>query len=168
MKLLNLTFILGLALFIAACGTTAEPTNTDAAPGNTTAEKKDDAAPKDGTATSPVEIDAATPSEATKSFIKAYAAKDIEKMKKLFSKRTLAEMETDAKEQNKSLDAMLKEFTETPLPFKDEPVIRNEKIEGDKATLEVQTFEKDEEKWEKTNLVKEDGIWKLDFGNAPE
>jgi predicted lipid-binding transport protein (Tim44 family) len=164
MKNLKLTFIFCLAFFIAACGSAAEPAKPDAAPGNTTAEKKDVAAKKDDAAAGSDEIRAATPTEATKSFIRAYAAKDIGTMKKLFSKQTLADIEKDAKDQNKSVDDMLKEFTETPLPFKDDPVIRNEKIEGDKATLEVQTFEKDEEKWEKTNLVKEDGIWKLDFG----
>ena len=39
------------------------------------------------------------------------------------------------------------------------PEMRNEKIEGDKATLES----KSGEGWRKLSFTKEDGVWKADF-----
>lgn len=65
-----------------------------------------------------------------------------------------------AKQQKKEIDDVLKEFVEGDLPFENGvPEMRNEKIDGDTATIEV----KAEGKWDETPLVKEDGIWKIAF-----
>jgi hypothetical protein len=68
-------------------------------------------------------------------------------------------MEKAAKAQNKSVDDLLKASNDAaPPPATFET--RNEKIDGDKATLEVNQDGKG--RWQTVNFVKEDGSWKLD------
>ena len=90
----------------------------------------------------------------------AYAAvknKDVAAFKKVVTKKDLQDIEDEAKKAGKSSDDMLKEaMNAIPLPKSDES--KDEKIDGDKATLQVKN-EKDE--WETVNLVKEDGEWKM-------
>jgi hypothetical protein len=74
------------------------------------------------------------------------------------SKNTLDMLDKLAKGQNKSVDEMLKASHEAmppPATFD----TRNEKIDGDKATLEVNQDGKGN--WQTVNFVKEDGQWKL-------
>lgn len=79
-------------------------------------------------------------------------------MKLLLSRETMKMHEQEAKAQNVTIDDIVKRdtlFTEgqTTVEF------RNEKIEGDKATLEVKNpFGT----WETIPFVKEDGEWKID------
>lgn len=157
MKIVNLLFIIFLAIVIGACGAATEQKNVDPKPDTTTAEKKDETKPE----TKPETSDAATksPTEVVKAFIQAYKDKDVEGMKKIVSKKSLDEMEKSAKEGKMTLDEALKKFMEIDLPFKGDPEFRNEKIDGDKATVEIKV----EDKWEPTPLVKEDGQWKFDF-----
>ncbi len=151
-----------LAITIGACGTATEPAKTDNTANNASAEKKDETGKSDEAkktdSTSSAEVTASTPTEAIKGFVNAIRAKDVELVKKYLSKQSLNEMEEDSKKVNKPLDEMLQEFVKAPLPFEGDPEIRNEKIDGDKATLEV----KAEGNWEETKLVKEDGLWKID------
>ncbi len=100
----------------------------------------------------------ATPLETFKTYTKAFKAKDITTMKLLLSRETMKMHEQEAKAQNVTIDDIVKRdtlFTEgqTTVEF------RNEKIEGDKATLEVKNpFGT----WETIPFVKEDGEWKID------
>lgn len=153
-KVFGLIIIASLA-FAAACGSAAsKPATTD----DTTAKEESSDAKK--TEATPTDAGDDTPEKAIADFVKAYEAKDVEGLKKRFAKSTLAGMEKSAKERGKSLDDELKSFVEVAgLPFKGTPEMRNEKIDGDKATIEVNA----EGKWEPTPLVKEDGMWKLDF-----
>jgi ketosteroid isomerase-like protein len=153
MKYLNVLLILILAFAFAACGGAAtgekkadDKTNTE------NAETKEEKKP---------ETSADSPTKAVQDFVAAYKAKDIAGLKKRFSKGFLEQMEKGAKSQNKDLDASLKEFVEIgDLPFEDGvPETRNEKIDGDTATLEVNA----EGKWEETPFIKEDGVWKIAF-----
>lgn len=99
-------------------------------------------------------------SSPTATYKAAYAAiknKDTAAFKKLMTKKDLQDIEDEAKKANKSSDEMLKQLMEAvPLAKSDES--KDEKIDGDKATLQVKN-EKDA--WENINFVKEDGEWKM-------
>lgn len=97
---------------------------------------------------------ASTPTEGIKAFYDAAKKKDAAAMKKTISKRMLTELEAEAKRENKSFDEFL---VSVNLP--DTFETREEKIEGDNATIEVKGRG---DNWRKTKLVKEDGEWKLD------
>ena len=79
-------------------------------------------------------------------------------MKVLLSNDTIKMHEQEAKARGVSLNEIIKRET---LISPDQTTVeyRNEKIEGDKATLEV----KDPYgSWETVPFVKEDGVWKID------
>jgi hypothetical protein len=99
-------------------------------------------------------------SSPTASYKAAYDAmknKDTAAFKKLMTKKDLQDIEETAKKAGKSSDDMLKDVINAiPLPKSNDS--KDEKIDGDKATLQVKN-EKDE--WETINFIKEDGEWKL-------
>jgi hypothetical protein len=95
-----------------------------------------------------------TPTEGIKAFWDAAKKKDAAAMKKTISKRMLTELEAEAKRENKPFDEFLVSVN-LPDPLE----TRDEKIEGDNATIDVKTRSGS---WKKTKLVKEDGEWKLD------
>jgi ABC-type glycerol-3-phosphate transport system substrate-binding protein len=100
-----------------------------------------------------------SPTATAKAFYEAARSKDISGMKSLVSKNTLDMLDKAAKAQNKTVDDLLKASNESaPPPATFET--RNEKIDGDKATLEVNQDGKG--KWQTVTFVKEDGSWKLD------
>jgi hypothetical protein len=100
----------------------------------------------------------ATPLETFKTYTKAIKKKDITAMKLLLSRETLKLHEQEARAQGITVDDVVKRETlfnenQTTVEF------RNEKIEGDKATLEVKDsmgF------WQKVFFLFEDGEWKID------
>jgi hypothetical protein len=80
-------------------------------------------------------------------------------MENELAKNTLNMLDKAAQAQNKSVDDLLKASNEeAPPPSTFET--RNEKIDGDKATAEVNQDGKG--RWQTMNFVKEDGSWKLD------
>ena len=106
----------------------------------------------------------ATPLETFKTYVKAIKAKDTATMKVLLSKATLAMHDKEAKSHNISIDEIVKRetlFSETQksVEFKDE------KIEGDKATLKVKNSYGS---WETVPFVREDGSWKIDKAGYAE
>jgi hypothetical protein len=101
---------------------------------------------------------AATPVETFKIYVKAMKAKDITTMKLLLSNETIKMHEQEAKAQNVTLDDIVKRET---LVGEDQKQIefRNEKIDGQKATLEIKNgFGQ----WETLPFVFEDDAWKID------
>ncbi len=98
-----------------------------------------------------------SPTATLKNFIEASKTKDIETIKKLLSKSTLESIKKAADEQNTTVDEILSKDNGTPL--KELPETRNEKIEGDTATVEVKN--KITGEFETIPFVKEDGIWKI-------
>jgi hypothetical protein len=98
-----------------------------------------------------------TPIGAFKSFFEAAKKRDAAAMKKTISKRMLAELEAEAKKENKPFDEYLLsvDLSDTV------PEVRNEKIEGDTAVLEIKGRG---DNWRTTKFVREDGEWKLDSG----
>jgi uncharacterized lipoprotein len=102
---------------------------------------------------------ASSPTAAFKAFYEASKKKDVEAARKMFSKRTLELFEVQAKAQSKTVEDMLKAGLERkPMPEK-MPETRNEKINGDEATLEIKDDESS--RWDTLTFVKEDGQWKI-------
>lgn len=98
-----------------------------------------------------------TPVETFKTYVKAIKAKDTKAMKVLLSDATLKMHDQEAKAQNISVDEIIKR--ETLLAEGQRNVeYRNEKIDGDKATLQV----KSSGFWQTIPFVREDGVWKID------
>ncbi len=99
-----------------------------------------------------------TPSAALKSYIAAQQNGDIAAMKQLLSRSSIEFIEKNARVQNKSIDDILRE--ETKVRIAAIPETRNEKIDGETATVEVKIDESG-----KNDLVypfvREDGKWKL-------
>ncbi|HWT01708.1 MAG TPA: DUF4878 domain-containing protein [Pyrinomonadaceae bacterium] len=100
-----------------------------------------------------------SPTGTAKAFYDAVKSKDVAGMKNAMSKKSLQMMEQVAKIQNKSLDDWLKERSEQDPPTGSFET-RNEKINGDMGTLEVNDGKG---KWDTVHFVKEDGLWKLDL-----
>jgi len=103
-------------------------------------------------------LNRSTPTATFKAFFEASKKKDAAGMKKTLSKGTLDMFDKLAKEQNKSTDDMLKEVDKDDKSEK-MPETRNEKINGDTATLEVKNDKTG--KWDTLPFVKENGVWKI-------
>lgn len=99
-----------------------------------------------------------TPLESFKAYVNAVKQKDTTKMKLLLSSESIKMHEQEAKAQNVTLDDIVKRetlFTEGQKTVE----FRDQKIEGDKATLEVKnSFGA----WETVPFVREDDGWKID------
>jgi uncharacterized lipoprotein len=100
----------------------------------------------------------ATPLETFKTYTKASKAKDTTTMKLLLSSATMKMHEQEAKAQGVPVDDIVKRET---LFTQDQRTVefRNEKIDGDKATLEVKNSAGN---WETVPFVFEDEQWKID------
>ena len=114
-------------------------------------------------------LNSSTPTKTFTAFWDAAKKKDPAVMKKTLSKGTITMMEKQAKEQNKSVDDLLKDMkiAEDDAKATQAPEVRNEKIDGDNATLEVRRTPKEDE-WDKLPFVKEDGEWKIAFDKFVE
>lgn len=100
----------------------------------------------------------ATPVETFKTYVKALKAKDPKAIKTLLSEATLAMHEEQAKAQNTTVDDILQRETligpnQTTVEF------RNEKIDGEKASIEVKNSFGS---WETVPFVFEKGQWRID------
>ncbi len=99
-----------------------------------------------------------TPSDALKQYVAASQKSDVETMKRLLSKGSVELIDKSAKAQNSTIDELLRK--ESSVKIQNLPETRNEKIEGDTATVEIKN---------ETNgafdmtmpFVKEDGAWKI-------
>lgn len=99
-----------------------------------------------------------TPIDTFKAYTAAIKKKDLTTMKLLLSESSRKMHEQEAKARGVTLDDVIK----TQTLFKEDQTsvkLRNEKIDGDKATLEV---ENSYGIWETLPFVKEEGIWKID------
>jgi hypothetical protein len=99
-----------------------------------------------------------TPIDTFKSYITAVKQKDTTRMKLLLSSESIKMHEQEAKAQNLTLDDIVKRET---LFTEGQKVVefRNEKVEGEAATLEVKnSFGM----WETIPFVLENGEWRID------
>ena len=105
-----------------------------------------------------IEKQPASPVETFQIYVKALKKKDITTMKLLLSKDTIKMHEQEAKAEGVNLDDIVKRETllgdgQTTVEY------RNEKIDGDKATIE---FKNSYGIWETLPFVRENGEWKID------
>lgn len=104
----------------------------------------------------------ATPTQAFQTYYNSIKNNDVAGVKSIMMKSDMAEIEAEAKKKNKSLDDFIKDEVISQVARKipaEMPEMRNEKIEGDTATLEV----KDGENWRPARFAKEDGVWKMNL-----
>lgn len=108
------------------------------------------------------EIPQDSPVGVLRTFTNARNAKDVETMKRTLSKGTLDTIAAVAEEgSGKTVDEYLLPGNTTPLNRPEMPQTRNEKIDGDIATVEISRFPGD--KWRKLTFVREEGVWKMDL-----
>ncbi|HUF03429.1 MAG TPA: hypothetical protein VMM38_04565 [Aridibacter sp.] len=100
----------------------------------------------------------ATPVETLKAYTIAMKSKDITMMKLLLSEASLKLHQEEAKARGVTVDEIVQQQT---LFAPDQRVFdyRNEKIEGDTATVEVKNSFGG---WDTVHLVRENGAWKID------
>jgi PBP1b-binding outer membrane lipoprotein LpoB len=99
----------------------------------------------------------ASPTEILKTFIEASQKKDVEVIKKSLSKGSLDLIEKSAEAENTSVDEFLKK--DNGMPAKEMPETRNEKVEGDTASVEVKNLVTGG--FDAIPFIKEDGNWKI-------
>lgn len=107
-----------------------------------------------------------SPSETYKAACTARKTKDIATLKKLFAKDMLdffTMLGNLEEKDKKTLDQMLLELCEKPQAPTAE--IRDEKINGDKATAQ---YLDEKGGWSTMDFVREDGIWKMSIGKMDE
>lgn len=100
---------------------------------------------------------AETPLDALQAYMQAIKKKNPTEMKLLLSKGSLKMAEDEAKAQNTTVDEIIKRetlFTETQKRVE----YRNEKIDGERATIEVKNSYGS---WDIVPFNKEDGEWKI-------
>lgn len=98
-----------------------------------------------------------TPIETLKTYLQAIKKKDVVKMKALLSQGSIKMAQDEAKAQNISLDeVVLRETLFSP----DQKTLkfRNEKIDGDTATVEIEVAS---DRFDRIPFVRENGVWKI-------
>jgi hypothetical protein len=156
-----------LLVWAAACQKAPETTNVNAnsSTTNTTAStttntnKPEAAKTEDSTSSSTGSL--ATPTDTYKTGYAARQKKDIAALKRVLSKDALQFLTEVGKEEKKTLDDELKELAERPQAPTAET--RNEKITGERATLE---YLNERGTWALMNFAKEGDDWKIDIPKA--
>lgn len=160
MKIYSITFLIS-ALFLTACSS-SQPTNTatnsavNSTANSTTSTNK---ATVNTAQSAPPKVIAQSPTDAMKALNEASKTNDAAAIKGLVSKGTLALLEKNAQEKNTTVDELLQR--DESMPFEDIPEMRNEKITGDKATLEIKNTLSGQ--YSTVPFVKEDGSWRIAF-----
>lgn len=107
-----------------------------------------------------------SPTQTLKNFVAATQKKDVEIMKKSLSSGTLKMHETLALIKSKTLDETIISSDGVGGSYEKMPETRNEKINGDTATLEVKSEKTGE--WDTLYFVKEADEWKIAFDKSLE
>ncbi|MFT3746628.1 MAG: hypothetical protein QM785_20335 [Pyrinomonadaceae bacterium] len=159
----NLTVLTFIAIFAVVSGACSKADNKNTATNSQTNTATTNSSANTSTPAQPTST-GSSPTDAYKAAYTARKNKDIEGLKKLMSKDIIEFLtmmgEADQKDK-KSLDAMLKDLCERPQAAT--PDARNEKINGDKATIE---YLDETGQWQTMDFVKEDGAWKLTIDKA--
>lgn len=100
----------------------------------------------------------ATPSDVYKAAHKMRQEKDYEGLKKIFASEVLEFFTEIGKEEGKTVDDGIREMFNKPQAEKAE--VRNEKIDGDRATVE---YLDEKGSWKTMDFKKEGGAWKISF-----
>jgi hypothetical protein len=157
MKIKQLAVIVSLvmiAAFVAACDKGTNSNSNANSNSNSNANSNTKTAAADSPETSPI--------AAFKILYAATQKKDVENIKKGLSARTLVLVADIAKKQERTMDETLREnLTDPDYNSPTIPDTRNEKINGNEATIEVIAPKTGQ--WTELPFVKEEGRWKLAY-----
>ena len=165
-----IAIIFVVAAFSAGCQkASSAPPASNAAPADTTpkqpAEPEEAAEPKTAEPAEPQKTASvgslATPTEAYKTAYELRKRKDIEGLKRVMSKDIKEFLTMMGEAEKKTLDDVLRQMADTPQA--DRAETRNEKIKGDRATVE---YLSDTGEWRKMDFEKVEGEWLLTFPKA--
>lgn len=106
----------------------------------------------------------ATPLETLKAYTIAIKQKDTTTMKLLLSDASIKMADEEAKSRNVTLDEVVRRETLFN-PTQKAVDFRNEKIDGDKATIEMKDSYN---AWNIVPFIRENGIWKIDKQSAAD
>lgn len=153
MKIYGIAILIS-ALIFSACSSAATNTTT-----NSTANAANTANSTAVNSAMPnaPKVIAKSPIEVMNALNEAAKTNDAAIIKGLVSKGTLALLEESARQQNTSVDELLKR--DDSMPFEEVPEMRNEKITGEKATIEIKNTLSGQ--YSTVPFVKEDGSWKI-------
>jgi hypothetical protein len=98
-----------------------------------------------------------SPTEVFKALGEAGGKKDLNSLVQLFNRRSMEMFASDARAQGKLMDEIMLNQRAVTVA-KAAPAVRNEKISGDSATIEVKM---PGGSWEKMYFTREDGVWKV-------
>jgi len=159
-----LSLFVAVALAGAACSKAAG-TNTNITSNTATANASAHAktAPANTASANDPGDPAGSPSEVYKAAYTARKNCDLAGLKKVMSKAILGFLADMGKTEKKSLDDELKELCSRPQASTAQA--RNEKIDGDKATVE---YLDEDGNWQKMGFVREDGAWKMSIGGGDD
>lgn len=153
-KYLFWTLVFIASAFIG-CSSNNQPTTPPSAPNTTTVATPAPSASQ--TSTTDLNVAANSPTQIFNAQNEARKRKDAATMKQNLSRASLALIEETAKRENMSVDDWLT-IEEEGGDQVDNFQTRNEKINGDTATIEISA---DGEDWGEMPFVKEDGRWKI-------
>ncbi len=160
MKKFTLTIIALLTFALAGCTAAREgKPNTNAETNANTANTNKAAETKPADTTAPSDPATGSPTATMVAFIEALKKKDSETIKKSLSKESIVKLEEAAKAGKTTIDQIITDGED--MSKEKTPEMRNEKIDGDTATIEIQ--DEKTKKWDTVPLVKEDGSWKIAF-----
>jgi hypothetical protein len=144
-KIISSFFLLTLALFSISC------------------QKQQAGNSSSGVPSAPA-VKAATPTEAFKILFAAVKAKDMQRIKQMMSKGTLAFAEGYAAQSKQTVDEALRNGFTGPALADSLPEMRDERVKDNFGAVEV--FNPKENRWEDLPFVLEDGGWKLAVGDV--
>jgi hypothetical protein len=157
-----IALVMMMLVLAAACTTTPSTnSNTAVVSNNANTSNARPAATNAPAATTAGSL--STPTKTFMAFYEASKSKNVPAVMSTLSKDSVDFLTAEAKKENKTLEAALTESLKTADVPAATPETRNEKIDGDKATLEVKD-DKVADKWDTFNFVKENGEWKLKLG----
>ena len=168
-RLSKLFIVLAIGSWSIACQK-AEPANSNAnsAPANVStstnsaASNTPSSTPNVNANVSTVSGSLATPTDAYKTGYAARKNKDIATLKRVMAKDALEFLTEIAQIDKKTLDDQLKALADRPQAATAET--RNEKIKGDRASLE---YLDEDGKWKTMDFSKEGNDWKIDLPKGP-
>lgn len=99
------------------------------------------------------------PTDTIRAFNDAIIQKDAAKIKSFLSRASLKSVQQNAKRIGKTVDEILTTDNAAPMPAERE--MQNEKVDGNKATVEVKNTVLGS--FDNFHLVKEDGNWRVDL-----
>lgn len=157
----GITLAILMIALASACSQPATNTNGAGTTGNTNAAKPAATTTPATTAAAPAGA-LSTPTNTFMAFYEASKKNDVPGVIRVLSKDSLDFLTAEAKKENKTLEVALTESLKTADVPKTTPETRNEKVDGDKATLEVKDDKSSN--WDTFNFVKENNEWKLKLG----